>query len=108
MATRPFEESHRAPRCDAEAFVWAVDQPDGTVKFHFAVENPQGLSAKAWAVILNETLSGRPLAEIAALSGDAIFKIFGKDLSMGKGQGLVGMFDLVQHEVKKRLAGRLE
>jgi cysteine desulfuration protein SufE len=108
VATRPFAESHRAPRCESDAFVWAVDQPGGTVKLYFAVENPQGLSAKAWAVILDETLSGRPLPEIAGLSGDALFKIFGKDLSMGKGQGLIGMFDLVQHEVKKRMAGRLE
>jgi len=106
VATRPFAESHRAPRCESEAFVWAVDRPDGTVKLYFAVENPQGLSAKAWAVILDETLSSRPLTEIAGLSGEAIFKIFGRDLSMGKGQGLLGMFELVQHEVKKRLAGR--
>ena len=103
IASRPFPEDHRAPRCESDAFVWAVDQPDGTLKLHFAVENPQGLSAKAWAVIMDETMSGRPLEEIAAVSGDTIFQIFGRDLSMGKGQGLLGMLDLVQHEVKKRL-----
>jgi len=108
VATRPFPEEHRAPRCESEAYVWATDNPDGTVQFHFAVENPQGLSAKAWAVILDETLSGRPLAEVARVPGDVVFRIFGRDLSMGKGQGLLGMYDLVQHEVKKRLAARLQ
>jgi|SRR5436309_12168781 len=106
VATRPFPQVHAAPRCESEAYVWAVDRGDGTLKFHFAVENPQGLSAKAWAVILDETLSGRPLQEIAQVSGDAIFKIFGQGLSMGKGQGMLGMLELVQHEVKKRLGGR--
>ena len=106
VAQRPFTESHRAPRCESDAFVWAIDLPDGTLEFQFAVENPQGLSAKAWAVILDETLSGRPLEEIATLTGDELFDIFGKDLSMGKGQGLLGMFQLVQHEVKQRLVAR--
>ena len=106
VASRPFPETHRAPRCESDAFIWAVDQPDGSLKFHFAVENPQGLSAKAWAVIVDETMSGRPLEEIAGTSGEAIFRIFGSDLSMGKGQGLLGMLDLVQHEAKKRLAAR--
>ena len=106
IATRPFPEDRRAPRCESDAFIWAVDQPDGTLKFHFAVENPQGLSAKAWAVIIDETMSGRPLEEIAGTSGEAIFQIFGRDLSMGKGQGLLGMLDLVQHEVKQRLVAR--
>ncbi len=106
IASRPFPEDHRAPRCESDAFIWALDQPDGTLKFHFAVENPQGLSAKAWAVIMDETLSGRPLEEIAGTSGEAIFRIFGRDLTMGKGQGLLGMLDVVQHEVKRRLIAR--
>ena len=106
IATRPFPPERAAPRCESEAYIWAIDRPDGTLDFHFAVENPQGLSAKAWAVILGETLSGRPLEEIARISGDAIFKIFGKDLSMGKGQGLIGMLEMVQHEVKQRLRTR--
>ncbi len=106
IAVRPYPEDHRAPRCESDAFVWAIDQPDGTLKFQFAVENPQGLSAKAWAVIMDETLSGRPLEEIAGVSGELIFQIFGRDLSMGKGQGLLGMLDVVQHEVKRRLNAR--
>ena len=106
VATRPFPEEHRAPHCESDAFVWAVDNPDGTIKLHFAVENPQGLSAKAWAAILDETASGRPLEEVAAIEPDTIYDLFGKDLSMGKGQGLIGMLHLVVYEARRRLRAR--
>ena len=106
VATRPFDERHRAPRCESEAFVFAVDRPDGALDYFFAVENPQGLSAKAWAVILGETCSGQPLEQVAAIPQDLIFRIFGRDLSMGKGQGLIGMLDLVQHAARERLIAR--
>ena len=81
-------------------------RPTARSSFHFAVENPQGLSAKAWAVILDETLSGQPLEQVAKVPGDVVFDIFGRELSMGKGQGLLGMLDLVQFEVKQRLRAR--
>lgn len=106
VATRPFPEANRAPRCESEAFVFPVERPDGTLDFHFAVENPQGLSAKAWAVILREACSGQPLERVAAAPQDAIFRIFGRDLSMGKGQGLIGMMELVQHAARSRLDAR--
>ena len=104
IATRPFPEENHVQRCESEAYVWAEDRPDGTLKFHFAVENPQGLSAKSWGVIMDETLSGQPLAEIAAVSPEVVFAIYGKDLSMGKGQGLMGMLSHVTHAAKERLA----
>lgn len=103
IATAPYEESHRAPACESEAFVWATDQPDGTLKFYFDVLNPQGLSAKAMSVILDETLSGQPVDQVANIPTDIVFKLFGKELSMGKGAGLMGIISLVQNEAKKRL-----
>ncbi len=106
VAARPFPERHRAPRCESDAYVFATDREDGTVRFWFAVENPQGISAKAWAAILDETLSGQPLEEVARVPQDVIFAIFGREISMGKGQGLVGMLDLVHHEARTRLAAR--
>lgn len=106
IAIRPFPESRRAPRCESEAFVFASDRPDGTFDLHFAVENPQGLSAKAWGVILAETLSGQPLEQVAAVPQDALYRIFGRDLSMGKGMGLLGMLELVQFEARRRLDER--
>jgi len=104
VASRPFPESHRTPRCESDAFVWATDRADGTLQLHFAVENPQGLSAKAWAVILDETLSGESLERIVAVDSQVLYAIFGRDLSMGKGQGLMGMLDMVQHAARQRLA----
>jgi len=106
VATRPFPESARAPRCESEAYVFATDRADGTLDLWFAVENPQGLSAKAWGAILKQTLSGQPLEQVARVPQDTIFHIFGRDISMGKGQGLVGMLDVVQHEARRRLQRR--
>ena len=96
VARRPFPEEHRVPHCESEAYVWAEDQPDGTLKFHFAVENPQGISAKAMAVILDEALSGAPPEQVAGVGEDIVFEVFGRDLSMGKGQGLTGMVGMVK------------
>lgn len=106
VATRPFAEEDRAPHCESEAYVFPVDRPDGTLGFHFAVESPQGLSARAWAVILDETCSGQPLEQVARVPEEAIFRIFGRDLSMGKGMGLAGMLALVTRAARVRLAAR--
>ncbi|RMF84966.1 MAG: hypothetical protein D6736_18245 [Nitrospinota bacterium] len=104
IAKRPFPEEHRVPFCESEAFVWSEEQPDHTLKFYFAVENPQGISAKALATILDETLSGAPIAQVARVPVDIVFQIFGKDISMGKGQGLTGIVSMVQREAKQHLA----
>jgi cysteine desulfuration protein SufE len=106
VARRPFPEEHRVPRCESEAYVWAEALPDGTLKFHFAVENPQGISAKAMAVILDETLSGQPVAEVAAVPEDVVFEIFGRDISMGKGQGLTGIVGMVKGFALRHLRGQ--
>jgi cysteine desulfuration protein SufE len=103
IATKPYPEAHRAPSCESEAFVWAVDQPDGTLKFYFDVLNPQGLSAMAMSVILGDTLSGQPIEQVASVPTDIVFRIFGKELSMGKGAGLMGILSLVQNEARRRL-----
>jgi cysteine desulfuration protein SufE len=102
-ATPPYDEVHRVPACESEAFVWALENPDGTLKYRFDVLNPQGLSAMAMSVILNDTCSGAPLEEVAAVPTEIVYTIFGKEISMGKGQGLMGLVAMVQHEAKKRL-----
>jgi len=106
VAMRPYPEQNRAPRCESEAYVFATDQADGTLRYWFAVENPQGLSAKAWAMIMDETLSGQPLEDIVRVPQSVVFSIFGRDVSMGKGQGLIGMLECVQHEARRRLDQR--
>ncbi len=104
IASMPYPEDHKVPACESEAFVWAREQPDGTLKFYFDVLNPQGLSAMAMSVILDETVSGQPLEKVAALSPGMVFTLFGREISMGKGQGLMGIVAMVQNEAKKRLA----
>lgn len=105
VATRPFPEEHRVQRCESEAYVWAVPENEG-LKFHFAVENPQGISAKAMAVILDETLSGEPIDEVARVPSEVVFDIFGKEISMGKGQGLMGMVSMVSAAAREEAARR--
>ncbi len=91
VAVRPYPETNRVAGCESEAFVFAEHDDAGKVWFHFAVENPQGISAKALAVILEETLSGLGPSEIQSVPEDIIHQIFGATVSMGKGQGLMGM-----------------
>jgi cysteine desulfuration protein SufE len=102
VAARPYPEAHRVPGCESEAFVWAEPLSDGTFRYRFAVENPQGISAKALAVILEEALSGAPPAEVARVPPDLIYRIFGPELSMGKSMGLMGMIQKVQSETRRR------
>ncbi len=96
VATRPFSEQSRVAFCESEAYVWAEKQPDGTAKFHFAVENPSGISAKALAYILDRTLSGVPLEQVRGVKPDIVSTIFRQNISMGKGMGLMAMVQTVQ------------
>lgn len=104
VATRPFPEERRVPGCESEAYVWTAPADGGGLDFHFAVENPQGISAKAMAVILGDTLSGAPLAEIAGVPDDLPTRFFGRELSMGKNMGLSGMVAAVRREAREALA----
>ena len=96
IATRPFPTSHQVPQCESDAYVWAQKMPDDTLKLYFAVENPSGVSARALAGILDRTLSGLPAAEIATVSSDIVERIFRRNISMGKGMGLMSMVQAVQ------------
>ena len=104
VAKRPFPAEHLTPACESEAYVWAKRQKDGTLKFYFAVENPQGISAKAMAVILRETLSGVSPKDVCKISGDIVYKIFGNELSMGKSMGLMGMVAMVRNFARQHVA----
>jgi cysteine desulfuration protein SufE len=102
IASRPFAEAHKVPGCESEAYVWALPAETsreasnpGALKFYFAVENPQGISAKAMAVILDEHLSGRAAKEVSAVPGDLVYDVFGRELSMGKSMGLMGMVSML-------------
>lgn len=96
VAARPFPDSHRVPGCESQAYVWAEPRPDNTLKYYFAVENPQGISARATAVILDRSLSGAPLELVVKVPTDVIYQIFGRELSMGKNLGLTNMLVMCQ------------
>lgn len=104
LATRPFPEERRVPACESEAYVWSEKLDDGTLKFYFAVENPQGISAKAMAEILDETVSGAPLEQVVKLNEEIVYALFGKGISMGKGMGLKSMVNIVKSHAFQEIA----
>jgi cysteine desulfuration protein SufE len=103
LAQRPFPEPNRVPACESQAFVFAEPRPDGSLDFHFAVENPQGVSAKALAAILSRTLSGAPLEAVTRVPLEVVERLFGRELSLGKSLGLTGMLLAVQREARERM-----
>jgi cysteine desulfuration protein SufE len=106
LARRPYDHDRQVPACESEAYVFTELRPDGRLDFHFAVENPQGISAKAMAVILGESLSGAPLEQVAELPQDIIFQVFGRELSMGKSMGLMGMVAMVKSLARGNFAAK--
>ncbi|MDI9635602.1 SufE family protein [Kamptonema cortianum] len=96
----PYPEDHRVPGCESEAFTWTFQNPDGRLRVEFAIQNPQGMSAKALAQILRTTLIGSSPQEILAIPEDIVFKIFGKDISMGKSMGLTNMIGQIKAQAR--------
>jgi len=101
IATRPYDELFKVPACESQVYAFAEELADGTLKFHFTVENPQGISAMALAVILDDTLSNQPVEQVAAVPSDVVYEIFGRELSMGKSMGLMAMVSMVSNYAKK-------
>jgi cysteine desulfuration protein SufE len=95
IAMRPFSEENKVPFCESGVYVWTIRQAEGTLKFYFAVENPQGISARAMSAILDATLSGERPESIIKVNEDLVYKIFGQSLSMGKNMGLTGIVQRV-------------
>jgi sulfur transfer protein SufE len=91
LAARPFPEDKKVEYCESEAYVWVFKNENGSFNFQFAVENPHGISAKALAVILKETLENESIESILTIDSDLVLKIFGESLSMGKNLGLTGI-----------------
>ncbi|HMO18550.1 MAG TPA: SufE family protein [Oligoflexia bacterium] len=101
IARRPYPEINKIPACESDAYVFPVTRNDGRIDFYYAVENPQGISAKALATILSTTLSGQPLSEVANITEEVAYAIFGRDLSMGKGLGLSAMVRVTRDIAKE-------
>jgi cysteine desulfuration protein SufE len=107
IAARPYPKEHLVPGCESEAYVWAEPQADGTLTYHFAVENPQGISAMALAAILADSLSGAPLETVAEVPADIVYRIFGRELSMGKSLGLMGVVNVVRTAAWQQLQDKI-
>ena len=59
------------------------------------------MSARALATILDRTLSGLPAKDIATLDCGIVERIFRRNISMGKGMGLMAMVDAVRLLAKR-------
>lgn len=108
IATRPYPLTNQVPHCESDSYVFVepLDDPVATpsprLKFYFAVENPFGVSARALSAILDSTINGLPADQIAAMPIDELVPtLYGKNISMGKGQGLLSIAAVV-----KKLAQR--
>jgi cysteine desulfuration protein SufE len=108
IARRPYRSDHKVPGCESQAYLFTEERPDHTLGFHFAVENPQGVSAMALAVILEETLSGALPQAVAQVPGEIVYDLFGRQLSMGKSMGLMGMVNMVKNTAQRYAASLSE
>ncbi len=100
IATRPYPLSNQVPHCESDTYVF-VEPMDGEadprLQFYFAVENPFGVSARALSAILDQTINGLPSSVIAGMPiDDLVPTLFGRNVSMGKGQGLLSIASVVK------------
>jgi sulfur transfer protein SufE len=103
VAVKPYPVENKVSYCESDAYVWSRRMPDKSLKFYFAVENPQGLSAKALSAILDKTLSGESPQDIVNIDDSLLPMIFGGGLSTRKQMGLAGIIMKVKREAEKYL-----
>jgi cysteine desulfuration protein SufE len=101
VAQEPYPEESKVPFCESGVYVWSVKNSDGTLKYYFDVDNPQGVSARALSSILEKTISGEKPENIEMISEDIVEKLFGSNLSTRKNMGLLGIVQKVKREAKK-------
>lgn len=104
IATSPYPETNKVPGCESQAYVFAEEKTDGGLRFYYAVENPQGISAKAMAAILTEVTSDASLQEIAEINPEIIYEFFGKNVAMQRGLGLTNMVAMTRSIAKQKLS----
>ena len=100
IATRPYPLTNQVPHCESDTYVFVEpleDAADPRLQFFFAVENPFGVSARALSAILDQTVNGLPSSVIAGMPiDDLVPTLFGRNVSMGKGQGLLSIASVVK------------
>ena len=103
IAAPPYPKEHQVPHCESQVYLWVQENGDHTLKFYFAVENPQGLSAKAMATILDQTCSGVPAWMVANIPDDLPQRLFGRELSMGRTLGLTSLVAMVKSAARRHV-----
>lgn len=101
VAKTPYPPENKVPACESDAYVWVTKEDSGALYPHFVVQNPQGISAKALAAVITEALAGTTKDAYKELDDSLVDKVFGRTISMGKGQGLMGMIRLVKFLAEK-------
>lgn len=96
IASPPYPEAARVPSCESQVFAFIEPIEGGAFRYHFAVENPQGVSAMAMAAIIDQTLSGEDPQLVRNTPSDIVYALFGRELSMGKSAGLMGMVQMLR------------
>jgi cysteine desulfuration protein SufE len=106
IARRPYPQQNQVPHCESDSYVFVEPLDDNRLRFHFAVENPFGVSARALCAVLASTINGLPAEEIARMPiDDLVPTLFGPNISMGKGQGLLSIAAVVK-ALAQRHAGQ--
>lgn len=107
IATRPYPLVNQVPHCESDTYVFVevLDaSADPALQFHFAVENPFGVSARALSAVLDQTINGLRASEIARMPiDDLVPTLFGRNVSMGKGQGLLSIASVVKTLAHRRI-----
>lgn len=104
IASRPYPAECKLDSCDCDVYFWAVPREDGRLDFYFAVDCAEGVSAKAFAVILSRSLSGAELAHISQLPVETVSTIFGDLVAPHKKVTLEAMLEAVRQAAQDMLA----
>lgn len=86
------DSSCRVPGCESDVYV----APGPRI----AVDNPQGVSSQALAVILEDGLKGASQEELRNVDEEIVYRIFGRELSMGKSMGLTNTVRMARDAVR--------
>ena len=106
IATRPFPEKNQIPQCESDAYVWALSSRRDDEAALRGREPIGHLRAGARHDPRQDPL-GPPAAEIATVNCDIVERIFRRNISMGKGMGLMAMVDAVRALAKKAATAEL-
>jgi cysteine desulfuration protein SufE len=93
------DAQHLVPGCESQVYVWSEPSQGNRRRLRFRVDNPSGISSMALAVLLDETLSEEDPEAVQSVDEGFVYDLFGRELSMGKGMGLVNMVRMAKREL---------